>query len=200
MIRRHPEIAPPSDDYIRFDQFEDVIASVELVALVAPLPGDNSLRCKWMIIGAHSALQGAMVCALFDLMSVLAKASKKNKKAAQQAANLNVPQELIENRLAKFDDLLKRCIKGNQFCQPLVLTPPQRKNITRLNREFRNNFLHFSLQGWSIEKAVLALIICAALDAVEMLMSREQVINRLGDGQQDRLTKALQTARAAVGS
>jgi hypothetical protein len=141
-----------------------------------------------------------MVCALFDLMSVLAKASKKNKKAAQQAANLNVPQELIENRLAKFDDLLKRCIKGNQFCQPLVLTPPQRKNITRLNREFRNNFLHFSLQGWSIEKAVLALIICAALDAVEMLMSREQVINRLGDGQQDRLTKALQTARAAVGS
>jgi hypothetical protein len=56
-------IAPP-DDYIRFDRFEDVVASVELVALIAPELRHNPSCWKWMIVGAQSALQGALVCAL----------------------------------------------------------------------------------------------------------------------------------------
>jgi hypothetical protein len=34
------------------------------LALLAPLIRDKQQYWKWMIIGAHSALQGAMVCAL----------------------------------------------------------------------------------------------------------------------------------------
>jgi hypothetical protein len=55
-------VKAPFNHYIRFnDEFEDVLASVELVALVAPRLCDNPSLWKWMIVGAQSALQGAMV-------------------------------------------------------------------------------------------------------------------------------------------
>jgi hypothetical protein len=188
-----------SDDYIRFDEFEDVVASVELVARLGPLPDDNSLRCKWMIVAAHSALQGAMVCALFDSAAYLESVSV-SKKTAQQAAELGLPPEWItEDRLVKFAVLLQRCVAGNTFCDPLVLTPQQRASILRLHKEFRNNFLHFAPLGWSIPKTVLPPMICTALDAVATLMRRAQIVNRLTEAQQDRLATALQTARAFVG-
>ena len=49
-----------SDDYIHFDEIEDVLASLDLAALVAPLIREKPWYWKWMIIGAHNALQGAV--------------------------------------------------------------------------------------------------------------------------------------------
>jgi hypothetical protein len=54
----------PSTDYIRFDEIEDVVVSVELVAYLAPILDAHPSYWKWIIVAAHSALQGAMVCVL----------------------------------------------------------------------------------------------------------------------------------------
>lgn len=188
--------APPTDDYIRFDQFEDVVASVELVARLASVADDSSSRCKWMVVATHSALQGAMVCALFDRADYLESVSKKT---AQRAAKLGVPPEsLAEDHLVEFAVLLERCVAGNKFCDPLVLTPQARETILMLHKEFRNNFLHFAPFGWSILKMMLPPMVCTALDTVETLMRRAQAINRLTEAQQDRLATALRTARDAL--
>jgi hypothetical protein len=56
----------PSTDYIRFDEIEDVVVSVELVAYLAPILDAHPSYWKWIIVAAHSALQGAMVCVLAD--------------------------------------------------------------------------------------------------------------------------------------
>jgi hypothetical protein len=45
----------PSEAYVRFDEFEDVLASVELVALLAPFVREDPQYWKWIIVGAHSA-------------------------------------------------------------------------------------------------------------------------------------------------
>jgi hypothetical protein len=184
-----------SDEYIRFDQYEDVVASLELVAKLAPLVGEKPQCWKWMIIGAHSALQGAMVCALFDRAAVLKKANPKNKKAAKQETASGVPQEWIEGRIEVFQVLLKRCVAGNRFCEPLVLTLEQRADIGKLHREYRNDFVHFAPhQGWAIAKVKLPPMIEAALFATEDLMGRYYVMGNLDE--QQRLTDALVSARA----
>jgi hypothetical protein len=70
---------PSPVDYVRFDQFEDVLASTDLLAIVAPrLPEQPSLW-KWMIIATHSGLQGALVCAIKDTSgtNILKKDSAK---------------------------------------------------------------------------------------------------------------------------
>jgi hypothetical protein len=73
-----------SDKHIRFDEFEDVLASVELVALLAPFVREQPQYWKWIIVGAHSALQGAMVCAYVDGSgtSILKKKPRGKKRAS----------------------------------------------------------------------------------------------------------------------
>jgi hypothetical protein len=83
----------PSEAYVRFDEFEDVLASVELVALLAPFVREDPQYWKWIIVGAHSALQGAMVCAYVDTRgtSILKKQKKcrgkKSKRPKTPAKN-----------------------------------------------------------------------------------------------------------------
>lgn len=124
----------PSEAYVRFDEFEDVLASVELVALLAPFVREDPQYWKWIIVGAHSALQGAMVCAYVDSSGTLIL--KKQKKCrGKKPKRPKTPRE----ELADFEDLLKRCVRGSHTCEPLVLTNRQRRDIGRLHREFRNN-------------------------------------------------------------
>src|SRR5262245_38607363 len=162
-------------DYVRFSDYEDALASLELVALVAPLVRDKPQYWKWVIVAAHDALQGAMVCAC----AVGTGSSVQEKK-----------------KLAPFGKLLKWCTAGSKpILEPLVLTPQQHKDIEGLHDHFRNDFAHFTPQGWGIEKAGLPRMIRAALDAAEELMRRYHVIGHLDDDQQKRLTDALATAR-----
>jgi hypothetical protein len=184
-----------SDDYVRFDQYEDVLVSVELVSLLAPLVREEPQQWKWMIVAAHSALQGAMVCAFADTTgtSVLQNNSAKEMLEwlnADPATRGPYPEE----RLASFGRLLDRCIAGSATFEPLVLTPEQHANIKRLHDEYRNSFAHFIPQGWSIEKAMLPAMIVAALDVVELLIHRHYVIGHMDEEQQQRLNDAMTTA------
>jgi hypothetical protein len=184
-----------SDDYVRFDQYEDVLVSVELVSLLAPLVREEPQQWKWMIVAAHSALQGAMVCAFADTTgtSVLQNNSAKEMLEwlnADPATRGPYPEE----RLASFGRLLDRCIAGSAIFEPLVLTPEQHANIKRLHDEYRNSFAHFIPQGWSIEKAMLPAMIVAALDVVELLIHRHYVIGHMDEEQQQRLNDAMTTA------
>src|SRR5262245_8208016 len=162
-----------SEDYIRFDEIEDVLASVDLIALVAPLVREKPWYWKWIIIGAQNALQGAMVCAFADTSntSILTKRS-----AAKMLDWLNADPAsrgpYPEERLADFGELLDRCIAGTPNFEPLVLTSRQHADIKRLHEHFRNNFAHFTPKGWSLEKVGLPRIIEAALYAAEILMNR----------------------------
>jgi hypothetical protein len=190
---------PPSDDYIRFDEIEDVLASVDLVALLAPLVRDQPQHWKWVIIGAHSALQDAMVCALRDSSStsILTKKSAAETLdwlGADEATRGKYPKE----RLADFEDLMRRCVRGAPNCEPLVLTHQQCRDIRRLHRAFRNNFAHFVPKGWSIEKVGLPRIIGAALDVLRELMNRSQVAYHMEEDQRTRLNSALHTAELAL--
>jgi DNA-binding MarR family transcriptional regulator len=98
-----------------------------------------------------------------------------------------------DERLADFGELLKRCIARSDL---LVLTPKQRKDIRSLHDHFRNNFVHFTPKGWSIEKAWLPRMVGTAMDAAEVLMRQHNVIVHIDEDQQQRLTDALTTVRS----
>jgi hypothetical protein len=53
-----------SKDFVRVDQIEDVLSSLDLLTLVLPLTRKQASYWKWAIIAAHCGFQGAMVCAL----------------------------------------------------------------------------------------------------------------------------------------
>jgi hypothetical protein len=186
-------------DYIRFNEIEDVLASVDLLAVVAPHVRENPSYWKWMIIGTHGALQGAMVCAFADSTGT----SVLEKKSAAKVLNwLNADEatrgEHPKEQLASFADLFRRCLRGSHNCEPLVLTREQCRDIRQLHHEFRNNFAHFTPKGWSIEKAGLPRIIAAALHAVEDLMGRSQLTSRMSEHSLRRLKNSLKVVRDSL--
>src|SRR5829696_3890533 len=106
-----PEVGPLSNDYVRFDERKDVLASMDLLELIAPQLEINPAFWKWMIIGAQSALQGAIVCALADSTgtSVLTKRSSGELLAwlrTEYEQRGDPPKE----RLTDFDVLLQKCL------------------------------------------------------------------------------------------
>jgi len=182
-------------DYVSFDEREDVLASSALLELVAPQLKERPFYWKWMIIGAESALQGAMVCALSDSTgtSILDKES-----AGKLSSWLN---DKTDNRgnppaewLATFPSLLDKCVSE----LGLVLSGDQRKDIERLHDNLRNNFVHFTPKGWSIEKAGLPRIIETALDALTHLMNSHRPGVILDGEQKQRLEVSLAHIKRAL--
>jgi len=180
------------DEFARFDERADVLASVELLDVCAPLLGQRPGLWKWMIVGAQSALQGAMVCALVDSTgtSVLEKRSAAETLDWLQADD-DKRGERPREKLDYFDNLLQKCI--GQL--GLVLAASERKDIDRLHEEFRNSFIHFTPKGWSIETVGLPRIIGVALKVIEKLMRQDKVMMHLEDDQLEAFSKSLASVR-----
>jgi hypothetical protein len=188
-----------SNEYVHFDEIEDVLSSVDLVALTAPLVRTNPSFWKWVIIGAHSALQGAMVCVLADTTGTGALMQKSAAKmmawlSKRERSRGTAPPE----RLAEFDVLLARCLAACPNGDPLILTPEQLQDIRGLHQGFRNNFAHFTPKGWSIEKSGLPRITGVAIGTVRQLMRRPEVMNRMSGNKLRRLKKALDATDGAL--
>ena len=92
-----------------------------------------------------------------------------------------------KERLADFNTLIKWGCNSQRMSYlggvPLSLSDQQRKDLRRLNDEFRNNFAHFTPKGWSIERVGLPRIILTAVDAIHHLMTQPQVAYRLEEAQ-----------------
>ena len=180
--------------YVRFDEVEDVLSSLGLLALCAPLVREEPSYWKWAIISAHSALQGAMVCALNDTsgVSVLDKQSAREMREWFDKKTATPPKE----KLAHFNTLLRRCCESKG--QPLALSQAQLKDIKVLHDHFRNSFTHFVPQSWSIEKTGLPRIVGAAVDVTERLMAYPNVVHKLNGNKKHRLASYLGAIRTRL--
>lgn len=183
--------------FLHFDEIEDVLSSLDLLAVVVPLLRRHPSYWKWAVIAAHAGLQGAMVCALRDTSGV----SILTKDCAREMLKWFDKQEgeRPEERLLDFSNLLKRCRQSKWMDgAPLKLSHGQLNDINRLHKDFRNNFAHFVPKSWSIEKAGLPRITRAAVDAIEVLMGSSRVLYKLTGNKKRRLANRLKTTRAAL--
>jgi hypothetical protein len=183
--------------FLHFDEIEDVLSSLDLLGLVAPLVSEQPSYWKWAIIAAHGGLQGAMVCALRDSsgVSVLEKECAREMLEWFNTQKGMPPQE----RLADFNTLLTRCRKsGYMDGKPLSLSHAQAKDIKSLHKHFRNNFVHFTPKSWCIEKAGLPRIVCAAVDSIETLMGHPRVLYKFSGNMKRRLAHRLKVVQARL--
>jgi hypothetical protein len=105
--------------------------------------------------------------------------------------------ERPEERLADFNTLLSRCQKPILMDdKPLRFSRVQAADISRLHKDFRNNFVHFVPVSWSIEKAGLPRIIRVAIDCIEILMEHPRVQRKLTGNMRRQLSDRLKTTRA----
>jgi hypothetical protein len=180
--------------FVRFDEIDDVLSSLDLLALVAPLLRREPSYWKWAIIAAHEGLQGAMVCSICDTsgISVLDEQSAKALQKYFEAEEGEHPKE----RLADFMTLLSRSQKAELMdSRPLKLSRAQTDDIQKLHKHFRNNFAHFVPKSWSIEKAGLPRLVGTALDVIEILMAHQRVLFKLTGNKKRHLAQRFNAIR-----
>lgn len=94
---------------------------------------------KWALIAAYSALQGSVCIALRGSAGLdTLKPKDRNKWLDAYENKKDLPNTQLDNFMALFDRLFD---KGSGI---------ERDLINRLN-EYRNSFIHFNVDQWSIE-------------------------------------------------
>jgi hypothetical protein len=182
--------------FVRFDEREDVVVSLELIGLLVPKLETDQRWWKWIIIGAHNAIQGALVCALSGTAEIGAL------RTDLQSAWLDWFDRRLgpppDEKLADFKTLLKwgRSPKRMSYlgAGPLKLSATQMRDLHKLHDHFRNNFLHFTPKGWCIEAAGLPRIVLTAVEAAERLMLNTQHVRMHLSGNQIRRLEKCATA------
>jgi hypothetical protein len=177
------------EKYARFDEIDNVLASLEMmVVLAAELRKKRrGTLWKWMVIGAHDALQGAIVCAVADSTgtNVLNKVSAKEMLQFLRGEAAGYPRKFM----AKFNVLLRHA--------KIKMSDVEKKCIRQLPR-MRNDFVHFTPKSWSIEIGYMAKSVAAGLHAVEELMGRDAVKYRMTGNKKRRLASSIHTVVAAI--
>lgn len=185
------------DQWIGFNEFEDVVSSLELVALLAKDVATNQTLWKWIIIAMQNAVQAAMVLALAGSDQCGALTSKSQQQTRKWLDNPTNKQP--RQQMADYGELLCRVQKPQLMSgPPLVMSAEEIKNLKRLNDELRRDFAHFHPKGWGIHLSYMLNIMPVALTAVEFLLSTQRSpITHLTDEQKTRITNSLATARAS---
>jgi hypothetical protein len=161
-------VSEMKETWLRTDEREDILASLRMLSSSCDAAGDDLSAWKWIVIGTHSALQGAMALHLGfgnDLLVATPESASAWLDAHENGAPY--PETMMDDFLSLYRKLKKHEILGFRF-KP---NGTHGGNVRRLNR-FRNQFVHFMPQGWSIELSGMPQICRDCLDVVGQLGER----------------------------
>lgn len=171
---------PPPERYVDFDEFSDVVASLNTLSWTVSNLKEAPYFWKSAILSAHSAVQGACVCILTqtDGTGALTRECEQETKdrlygVTGGSRHLDDPgKKRPEPHLANLETLVKRlpASLGIHMTRRSAKSWPYNRDgdLRRLN-EFRNQFSHFHSTSWMIEVEGLPRIILHALDVVEAI-------------------------------
>jgi hypothetical protein len=174
--------------YVHFDEIENTLASLEMMAILSCEVNKKNRRVlwKWLIVGAHDAIQSAIVCAIADTaggINILTKKSAAEMLEFLEGKRKDYPLEFM----APFKTLLKKAGGSSKHA----------KDIRKLHAT-RNDFVHFTPKGWFIELAGLPRIVGAALQLVEELMAKQNVKIHMSGNRNRRAQTAIKTVRTKL--
>ena len=159
----------PSSSYLRTDEQEEAVRSLEFAEVQARTLSTDAYAWKWVLIALHNAAQGFMVLALWNGNGLLAMRPKVAKKWLE-AYRSGGPYPAD-----KLDEFLNLYVKSKDPANfhtvgagPFVPIGSHDLSMSQLN-EFRNTFTHFTPKGWSLELAGLPLICLDVLQVMNFL-------------------------------
>jgi hypothetical protein len=154
-----------TDRYLRTDEREDLISSLKLVALSLRHCAADLHYWKWILIGAHSSLQAAIVFHLsFGNDLLVAKPGHAKKWLEAYRGDKDYP----DMHMDYFMDLYRKAKIVEILGFHLVTTELQDVSVKRL-LDLRNDFVHFMPKGWSIELAGLPQTCLESLNVIAAL-------------------------------
>jgi hypothetical protein len=163
--------------YLRTNEREEAVRSLEWAAAQIAQVQTDPYNWKWVLISLHNAIQGYLVLALWNGNGLL---TLKPKSAAKWLKALEGGGAYPVERLDEFLNLYAKAKDPENFhfhgAAAFVPGPTHDQSMARLN-EFRNEFIHFTPKGWSLQLAGLPAICIDILDVVRYFAWETTSIN-----------------------
>lgn len=184
--------------YLRTDEREEAVRSLEWAEIQARALLDDPYQWKWVLISLHNAVQGFMVLALWDGNGLLALRDKVAAKWLEAYRNGGpYPAE----KLDEFLNLYKKVKDENNFhvigAGPFSPSATHDNSFECLN-SFRNEFIHFTPKGWSLELAGLPRVCLDVLDLAEFFGWKSTAILWYKQDHVKRAKRALKRLRRSL--
>ncbi|MFY1055112.1 hypothetical protein ACOQNP_26150 [Ectopseudomonas khazarica] len=156
--------------WLRTDEKQEFISSVRMVRTSLAAARQDLEHWKWAVIALHNAMQGAMVMALRGSNNLRVMPEKLAMKCLEaHNAGKPCPKERLDSFLnlyekVRIDEVMSLYIHSRALPQDAELD----QNIERV-LSLRNQFIHFTPQGWSIEVSGMPNICNSVLRAIYFL-------------------------------
>jgi hypothetical protein len=182
--------------WLHTDEHEEAVSALEFVLESASKVATDIYRWRWIIISLHSALQGFMVIALRhtdgsgpvpdDIITRILVAQRTKEPQ---------PREMLHKFLVLYRKL--RSSRMDRFVHSRRFQPhgTQNRSVCRLN-QLRNEFIHFTPKGWSLDVSSLPHICLDCLSVIHFLESQSGNIVWYNNTLHQRASNALTTAIA----
>ena len=197
-------MARAPSQWLRTDEYLDAAESLRAAAEFADDALHHTRAWKWLLIAAHSAVQGSFVVSLSSGSHLRAlKRTSAHEWLKAYDAGGPWPSEI---QLDYFLELYRKA-KKHVIARPSTSFTCGREHdcsMRRLN-DLRNGFIHFSPRGWSIEIAGLPHIVSACTDVTNYLLWDSgavvwptESLSRRAKSSASHLRKSLTKLKAAI--
>lgn len=147
------------ENWIHTDEAEDVAGAIRQALRSYQDTKVDEQAWKYMLIALHSALQGACVCHLSTTAQPIGAITDKNTaewmKYFEESRTNPAAEPPEKTYLLNAYDLAKRIrmpnSAGDGAPNAVTITDAELQWIKRIHDEVRNEFIHFSPKGWSLE-------------------------------------------------
>jgi hypothetical protein len=153
--------------YLRTNERQEAVRSLEWAELQARSLLDDPYLWKWVFIALHNAAQGFMVLALWNgngLLTLRPNIAKKWLEAYNKGGEFPV------EKLDEFLNLYKKAKEKTNFnshgASSFIPGSTHNKSFVQLN-DFRNEFIHFTPKGWSLQLQGLPHMCLDVLDLIQ---------------------------------
>jgi len=157
--------------YIRTDEHIDTLSSLAKAAECAKAVLRDPLEWKWLLIAAHASVQGSFVLALSRGSGLL---TLKPKHAAAwlkaYSAGGPWPDQLDLDYFLELYVKAKSGVASSRSSGTRFVVERRHDDAMKRLNGFRNGFIHFSPQSWSIEAAGLPRIALNCLEVAQYLL------------------------------
>jgi hypothetical protein len=180
--------------YLRTDLHNEAITALEICGQFSrDTTRDNGLW-KWVIISLHNALQGFMCLALqgSDGLRVLKDDVAKAWLTAHDQG-LPLPVEKLDWFPNLYIKIKSDVMKFNVNSKPFPNNDRINTSVTILN-EYRNNFVHFLPQSWSINIASLPSLCLDCIAVIKFLVDESGNITWYQERNRSRALTAIKVA------
>jgi hypothetical protein len=145
----------PPVTYVRTDTADDAVASLELAADFFSRAADDARYWKWYVVAVHAGVQGVFALALEGGNGLLVqKPGVAERTLAAHDAGTTPPPPHMDNFLRLYKKLQQQSNLRTTSARPLPASEEGELALSGLDA-LRDEFLHFNVKSWSIERALL---------------------------------------------